>query len=79
MTILYTEKNVYYALVQSKLEYGIVCWGGVYEFVFKKIFKINPKCLVLANMPYKKSFYRSRDWTLSYYKVKELFYCRRKQ
>ncbi len=30
-------KIIYYALVQSKLQYGIACWGGAYETTLKPL------------------------------------------
>lgn len=41
----YILKCVYYSLVQSKVEYGLACWGGVYESVINRIVKIQKHIL----------------------------------
>jgi hypothetical protein len=30
-------KSLYYALVESRLQYGIVCWGGTFKYLVKKL------------------------------------------
>ena len=80
---MYILKNVYYALVQSKIEYGLVCFGGIYESIIKRMIKIQKHIV-------KVMFFKSRvssSWpifsknkilpvrSLYCYKVLKLFYC----
>jgi hypothetical protein len=41
----YLLKNIYFALLHSKLQYGIACWGGTYEEYFSPIFT-KQKCVI---------------------------------
>jgi len=38
-------RNIYFALYQSKIQYGIICWGGTYDCYITPIL-IKQKCLV---------------------------------
>lgn len=77
-------KNFYYSLVQSKIEYGLVCWGGSYQYSLDKVLKLQ-KHIVKAMYFKPRS---SSSWSLFcshhllplrylyVYKVLKMFFCR---
>ena len=77
-------KNVYFSMIQSKLEYAIVCWGGIYESNLKSIINLQKYIIRLIN--FKTRF--SSSWPifvrnhilplrqLYYYKVLKVFFSR---
>lgn len=80
----YMLKNIYYSLVQSKIEYGLVCWGGTYESTLNPIIKLQKHILkVIFYKPRMSSswllFVKNRIFPVRYlyfYKVLKLFFCR---
>ena len=77
-------KNVYFSMIQSKLEYAIVCWGGIYESNLKPIINLQKYIIRLIN--FKSRF--SSSWPifvkshilplrhLYHYKVLKVFFNR---
>ena len=56
----YILKNVYYSLVESKLSYGLVCWGGTYYHSILPIIKLQKQ--VVKAIQFKPRYFSS--WSL---------------
>lgn len=80
----YITRGVYFALAQSKLQYGIACWGGTYESTLKPVITLQKH---IIRVIYNKSRFSS-SWPifvnsrilplrhLYYFKVLKMFFNR---
>lgn len=77
-------RTLYYGLVDSRLQYGVVCWGGAYKFLMKKLRVLqNHFIRIILKKPKRESsfplFVELNVLPLQFlyvYKVLKLFYVR---